>query len=83
MRLRGVFSPCAACAGISLEPLTLQGTAHTAFAEAQLSSLIEWLEEGVVLFNAQHEIQAMNSRFAQIAGFAPEEAIAHHESERL
>lgn len=43
-------------------------------SETQLHNVIEWLEEGVVLFNAQHEIQAMNSRFAQIVGFAPEEA---------
>ena len=26
-----------------------------------------------MLFNVHHEIQAMNSRFAQIAGFAPDE----------
>ena len=75
VRLRGVFSPCAACAGISLEPLTLQGTAHTAFAEAQLSSVIEWLEEGVVLFDADLRIHALNTRFAQIAGLTPEEAM--------
>jgi PAS domain-containing protein len=40
---------------------------------ARLSSLIEWLEEGVVLFDSNHEIRAMNSRFAQIAGLAAEE----------
>jgi signal transduction histidine kinase/CheY-like chemotaxis protein len=35
--------------------------------------VIEWLEEGVVLFDAQHGVLAMNSRFAQIVGLAPEE----------
>jgi signal transduction histidine kinase/ActR/RegA family two-component response regulator len=43
-------------------------------AEAQLFNVIEWLEEGVLLFDAQHSVQAMNSRFAQIAGLPPEEA---------
>ncbi len=42
-------------------------------AEAQLFNVIEWLEEGVLLFDAQHGVQAMNSRFAQIAGLPPEE----------
>jgi PAS domain-containing protein len=37
--------------------------------------VIEWLEEGVVLFDAQHVIQAMNSRFAQMVGLAPEEIV--------
>ncbi len=44
-------------------------------AEAQLFHVIEWLEEGVVLFDAQHVIQAMNSRFAQMVGLAPEEIV--------
>jgi signal transduction histidine kinase/CheY-like chemotaxis protein len=39
-------------------------------AEDELSSVLEWLEEGVVLFDAKEEIRAMNSRFAQMAGLA-------------
>ncbi|MGA2431147.1 MAG: ATP-binding protein [Candidatus Acidiferrum sp.] len=59
---------------VSLEPLAaLDAASRRERAEAQLFHVIEWLEEGVVLFDAQHGIQAMNSRFAQIAGLAPGE----------
>jgi signal transduction histidine kinase/CheY-like chemotaxis protein len=64
-------------AAVALEPLAKPGNGSTLppphRSETQLHNVIEWLEEGVVLFNAHHEIQAMNSRFAQIVGFAPEE----------
>lgn len=40
---------------------------------AEVQNVIEWLEEGVVLFGAQQEIRALNTRFAQIIGLAPEE----------
>ncbi len=59
--------------GVSLEPVAAVDTARADRAEAQLVNVIEWLEEGVVLFDADHGIRAMNTRFAQIAGLAPEE----------
>jgi len=60
---------------VSLEPLAgLDAVSRRDRAEAQLFHVIEWLEEGVVLFDTQNGIQAMNSRFAQIAGLAPEES---------
>ncbi|HEY4907608.1 MAG TPA: ATP-binding protein [Candidatus Acidoferrum sp.] len=63
-----------ALAAVTLEPLaTDQSSVQPHRSETQLHNVIEWLEEGVVLFNVNHEIQAINSRFAQIAGFAPEE----------
>jgi signal transduction histidine kinase/CheY-like chemotaxis protein len=37
-------------------------------AEYELSSVLEWLEEGVVLFDEKDRVRAMNSRFAQMAG---------------
>ncbi len=43
-------------------------------ADAQLFSLLEWLEEGVVLFDANNGIYAMNTRFAQIVGWPAEQA---------
>src|SRR5260370_983904 len=43
-------------------------------AEIELQNVIEWLEEGVILFDAQDNIRAMNTRFEQFAGFAPEES---------
>jgi signal transduction histidine kinase/FixJ family two-component response regulator len=39
-----------------------------------LQNVIEWLEEGVVLFDAQENIRVMNTRFEQIAGLPPEES---------
>ncbi len=67
--------PDSALAAVKLEPLESAPVSQQPHrSETQLHNVIEWLEEGVVLFNAQHEIQAMNSRFAQIVGFAPEEA---------
>jgi PAS domain S-box-containing protein len=43
-------------------------------AEAELSNLLEWVEEGILLFGADNSIRAMNTRFAQIAGLSAEEA---------
>jgi signal transduction histidine kinase/CheY-like chemotaxis protein len=48
--------------------------AHLERAEAELRNVLEWLEEGVVLFDAKDGIRAMNSRFAQMAGLLPAEA---------
>jgi signal transduction histidine kinase/ActR/RegA family two-component response regulator len=60
---------------VLLEPLpTMPDTSlQHRRAESQLFHVMEWLDEGVVLFDDQHGIRAMNSRFAQIAGLAPEE----------
>ena len=43
-------------------------------AEAELRTLLEWIEQGVVLFDAEQRIRAMNSRFVQMAGLDPVEA---------
>ena len=42
-------------------------------AEAELRTVLEWLDQGVVLFDAQGWIRASNSRFAQLLGLAPGE----------
>jgi signal transduction histidine kinase/FixJ family two-component response regulator len=42
-------------------------------AEAELQNVLEWLEEGVVLFDSQENVRVMNTRFQQIAGLSPEE----------
>ena len=44
-------------------------------AQTELLNVIEWLEEGVLLFDEQNEIRAMNTRFAQIVGLTPQECI--------
>jgi signal transduction histidine kinase/ActR/RegA family two-component response regulator len=60
--------------GAAPEVLTAQGAASRLDrAEAQLLTVIEWLDEGVVLYNAEHDIQIMNSRFLQFVGFSMEE----------
>ncbi len=68
-------TPGSVLAAVALESLaTEQSSSQPHRSETELHNVIEWLEEGVVLFNAHHEIQAMNSRFAQIVGFPPDEA---------
>ena len=57
---------------ILLEPLVARESPGQ--AEIELQSVIEWLEEGVILFDAQDNIRAINTRFEQIAGLAPEES---------
>jgi len=60
---------------ILLEPLVTRKSPERAdLAEIELQSVIEWLEEGVILFDAQDNVRAMNSRFEQIAGLAPAES---------
>jgi signal transduction histidine kinase/AmiR/NasT family two-component response regulator len=60
---------------VSLEPLAAhESTGQAGNAEIELQSVIEWLEEGVVLFDAQNNIRAMNARFEQITGLAPQES---------
>jgi signal transduction histidine kinase/FixJ family two-component response regulator len=58
-----------------IEPMASRDlTSQPGNAEIELRNVIEWLEEGVVLFDAQENIRVMNTRFEQIAGFAPEES---------
>jgi PAS domain-containing protein len=52
-------------------------------AEIELQNVLEWLEEGVVLFDAQENVRAMNTRFAQVAGLPPEESATLRTLERL
>jgi two-component system NtrC family sensor kinase len=56
---------------VRIEPV--QDASASARAQAELFALLEWLEHGVLLFDAQGRIRAMNSRFAQIAGLGPGE----------
>ena len=47
--------------------------APTQHGLTEILNVIEWLEEGVVLFGVKQEIRAVNSRFGQIVGLTPEE----------
>ncbi len=45
-------------------------------SDAELHNVLEWVEEGILLFGPNHGVRAMNTRFAQIAGLSPEQAAA-------
>jgi len=45
-------------------------------ALTEISNVIEWLEEGVVLFGANEKVRLVNTRFGQIVGLSPEELAA-------
>jgi len=61
---------------VLLDPVQTSGSgAPPGQAEDELRGVLEWLEEGVVLFDAQDRIRAMNSRFAQMVGLLPAEKL--------
>jgi signal transduction histidine kinase/CheY-like chemotaxis protein len=68
-----VFSPAAADEAVQ----------QRSRSAAELHHVLEWVEEGILLFGANHSIRAMNTRFAQIAGLSPEEAAASTTLENL
>jgi signal transduction histidine kinase/FixJ family two-component response regulator len=72
VRLSFEMPPQGQGAVILLKPLVTRQSPGP--AEIELQNVIEWLEEGVLLFDAQDNIRAMNTRFEQIAGLAPEES---------
>jgi signal transduction histidine kinase/CheY-like chemotaxis protein len=71
----GMVLPCGGeLAAVMLEAVQSEQELISQRSEAELQNVLEWLEEGVVLFDANDGIRAMNTRFAQIAGLAPMEA---------
>lgn len=42
-------------------------------ANTELLNLVEWLEQGVVLFDEEDRIRVLSLRFAQLAGLTPQE----------
>ena len=57
---------------VLLDPVQASGSgARPERAEDELSSVLEWLEEGIVLFDEKDRVRALNSRFAQMAGLTP------------
>jgi signal transduction histidine kinase/FixJ family two-component response regulator len=60
---------------ILLDPLSVRDAkGPEERTETELQNVIEWLEEGVLLFDARDNVRAINTRFAQIANLAPGEA---------
>lgn len=63
--------PCA----VLLEPReTFELRPNADHAEEELQNVIEWVEEGVVLFDAHENVRAVNTRFEQMVGLAPEDS---------
>jgi signal transduction histidine kinase/CheY-like chemotaxis protein len=74
MRLRRSLPTTAGHSVVALERLAAPPPAPEAMGlEQALQGVIEWLEEGVVLFDAKGRVRACNVRFAQFAGLAPGE----------
>ncbi|MBZ5539758.1 MAG: response regulator [Acidobacteriia bacterium] len=69
VRARTLFPLPEDLLAVALErPAAETGAPSGSLAEDQLLTLLEWVEQGVVLYDAEQHIRAMNSRFAQIAG---------------
>jgi signal transduction histidine kinase/CheY-like chemotaxis protein len=53
---------------------TSESLAERVDGDLALEGVIEWLEEGVVLFDAHDRVRARNTRFEQLAGLGPSES---------
>lgn len=58
---------------VTIVPRAVPSSVEENSTQAELLSLVEWLDQGVILFDAHDNIRMMNLRFAQLAGLAPEE----------
>jgi signal transduction histidine kinase/ActR/RegA family two-component response regulator len=75
VRLRLAASRMGKAAAVAVElTAAAESASDGGRAETELQSVIEWLEEGVVLFDAKENVRAMNTRFQHIAGLAPAES---------
>lgn len=75
IRLRAPIAAGDDLAAVILDPLAAQEAAvQRSRFEAELHNVLEWVEEGILLFGTNNSIRAMNTRFAQIAGLSAEEA---------
>ena len=69
VRLRRGLSISAGHSVVALDRVAEpQRSAEQGDAEQTLQGVIEWLEEGVVLFDARGQVRACNTRFEQLAG---------------
>lgn len=72
VRLRGPWPAGVNQFGVLLESAG-ESAASPAREPAQLQAVLEWIDQGVLIFDPQERVQEMNMRFAQIAGLSPEE----------
>jgi signal transduction histidine kinase/ActR/RegA family two-component response regulator len=84
VRVYPLVSAAPESAVLLLEKISPPGAAARAEnAEIELRHVLEWLEEGVVLFDARGAVRAMNIRFEQMAGFSAEESGRYQTLEAL
>ncbi|HYL62038.1 MAG TPA: ATP-binding protein [Candidatus Methylomirabilis sp.] len=77
VRLRAPIAVGDDLAAVLLDPSAAhEAAAQRSRSEAELHNVLEWVEEGILLFAANNSIRALNTRFAQIAGLSAEEAAA-------
>ena len=75
VRLRAPIASSDDLAALVLDPVPAhEAEIQRSRSEAELDNVLEWVEEGILLFAANNSIRAMNTRFAQIAGLSAEEA---------
>jgi signal transduction histidine kinase/AmiR/NasT family two-component response regulator len=69
VQLRQVFTVGGPYAAVALQVASENPLAPKASAaERELHSLIEWLDEGIVLYDTRDDVRALNSRFLQMTG---------------
>jgi signal transduction histidine kinase len=75
VRLRPALPAGGRFAAVTLEKCAeTQHAPQASRAESELTSVLEWLDEGVILFDAQDHVRALNSRFLQITGLQAADA---------
>ena len=84
VRLKAAYFSAYAGTAALLEPLAArEDVGEIRSATAEIINVIEWLEEGVVLFGANHVVRAVNSRLGQILGMTPLELEGIRTAEQL
>jgi signal transduction histidine kinase/AmiR/NasT family two-component response regulator len=75
VRLQGMAAAGEEISAVVLKPVPASKAEEKEHrAQTELRNVIEWLDEGVVLFDERQEVRAMNSRFAQMTGLTAEES---------
>lgn len=68
---------------IALLPAETSASPEEGRTQAELLSLTEWLDQGVILFDAEENVRLLNLRFAQLAGLAAGETDKYKTLESL
>ena len=84
LRLRGMDISDPEYCSVSLEQAGEGSRARDVHeVEAELQQVLDWLDEGVVVFDENDRIRAKNSRFLQILGLCTDDAAQLHSLDEL